>query len=465
MKFSQKIFIGTFVLFFFAFDAGAYILVDQSYNFSLHRENESAAREQAVILSSVQSRIADIETVIKNASQDTIQLSTIISPLSDYYQKQGVTLALYNNNTLIHSNTPDIPEDIISVKDGYKNISNKKVGDTRYLFVSSKIPDFTNLTIVYVRDISKLDVFRSDIIRVFILVSSSMCVLLGAALYILLKYFTRPIKQLKNMTDKIATGAYDERVQINRNDELGELGKTFNLMAESVESNIHRLKESTEDKQNFIDNLAHEMKTPLTAILGYSEYLQNANSSEEERILSAQHLKKTAERIQNLSVRLLDIAYMQDKEIELKPVNVSSLFATFESLINPSLSNKEVVLEIKSEISEIIGDETLLLSLLLNLVENAARASSKGAVIKVLAYKETYPIIEVVDEGFGIPADEIDRITEPFYCVDKSRSRECGGVGLGLSLCKQIALLHGAKLEIDSEINIGTSIKISFTTL
>ena len=82
-----------------------------------------------------------------------------------------------------------------------------------------------------------------------------------------------------------------------------------------------------------------------------------------------------------------------------------------------------------------------------------------------MAYKEKYPIIEVVDEGFGIPADEIDRITEPFYCVDKSRSRECGGVGLGLSLCKQIALLHGAKLEIDSEINIGTSIKISFTTL
>jgi len=292
MKFWQKIFISTFVLFFIAFDVGAYILVDHSYNFSLQRENENAAREQSVILSSVQSRIADIETVIKNASQDTIQLSTIITPLSDFYQKQGVTLALYNDNTLIYSNTPDIPEDIISVKDGYKNIANKKVGDIRYLFVSSKIPDFPNLTIVYVRDISKLDVFRSDIIRVFILVSSSMCVLLGAALYLLLKYFTRPIKQLKNMTDKIATGAYDERVQINRNDELGELGKTFNLMAESVESNIHRLKESTEDKQNFIDNLAHEMKTPLTAILGYSEYLQNANSSEEERILSAQHLKK-----------------------------------------------------------------------------------------------------------------------------------------------------------------------------
>ena len=112
---------------------------------------------------------------------------------------------------------------------------------------------------------------------------------------------------------------------------------------------------------------------------------------------------------------------------------------------------------------QIFGDETLLLSLLANLVENAARASKEGGAVKVKAYdKEDNPIIEVIDSGHGMEQEEIEKITAAFYRVDKSRSHDFGSVGLGLSIVSQIIALHNAKLEIDSVPNIGTTIRICF---
>lgn len=466
MRFWQKIFFSTFILFFVVFDIGAFILVSYSYNFSLQRETDSCMREQSVILSSVENSISEVDSVIQNASQDKVRLNAIVTPLANYYKSQGVTLALYQDGTPIYSDAPVAGKKILTADStDKKTIADQRTGGKRYLFVSSQIPTHPHLTFVYVRDISQIDTFRTNISRLFIIVSGSMCIVLGIAVFILLKRLTHPINQLNHTTGRIAAGAYDERVQIHRKDELGELGTTFNLMADSVEDKVERLTKAAEDKQFFIDNLAHEMKTPLTSILGYSEYLQNAKSREEDRILAAGYLHDAAQRLQSLFARLLDIAYMHDEKIELQQVDIEVLFTALANLMRQSLSDRGITLETSAEIKELPGDETLLLSLLTNLVENAARASSSHDVIKVRAYQNDSPTIEVTDEGCGIPADEIEKIKEPFYRIDKSRSRAFGGVGLGLSLCKQIADLHGAKLAIISEFGVGTTIRVVFTTL
>ncbi len=116
----------------------------------------------------------------------------------------------------------------------------------------------------------------------------------------------------------------------------------------------------------------------------------------------------------------------------------------------------------KRSLEYLTGDKTLLLSMLCNLVENAARACEAGKTITVLVYEDSSPIIEVKDEGCGMPQAEVEKVMLPFYKLDKARTRENGGVGLGLSIVKSIVQAHHADIHIESEIGVGTRIRIIF---
>jgi len=463
MKFWQKIFLSTLLIFILIFDTGVLVLVSYSYNFSLQREIDSGVREQGVILSSVYNSISSAEKIFNGASQNRERLIAVIEPLAEYYINQGVFLAIYCKDALIYSNAPEIDQELISIgENDVKNVATRRIGDYKYLFAASRVQEYPHLTFVYVRDISQIDAYRTNISRVFIAVNGVVCVVLGITLYILLKRLTSPINKLNITTSEIANGAYDKRVNIKRKDELGELGETFNAMADSIEENIRLLKKEAEDRQQLIDNLAHEMKTPLTAILGYSEYLQKAMSNEEDRMKAASHLHDAADRLKLLSGKLLDLTYLRNEKIECKEIKVEALFLALSNIMKPTFIEKKLKIDTIVKIETISGDEALLLSLLINLVENAARASSESDIITIRAYKENTPIIEIRDTGCGIKKEEITKIMNPFYCVDKSRSRNFGGVGLGLSIVSQIAYLHGAELKIDSEPNYGTNVKIIF---
>jgi signal transduction histidine kinase len=287
---------------------------------------------------------------------------------------------------------------------------------------------------------------------------------LSGSINILLKRATKPVTELTAVTAEIAGGAYEKRVSANRGDEFGALADSFNRMADSVEGHMARLVKAAEEKQQFIDDLTHEMRTPLTSILGYSEYLKNAKSTREERITAASHLHRMALRLNDLSDKLSQLTLLRGEDIALRPVNIRELFEALADMTSSELAARGLELDTAPDIARITGDETLLLSMLRNLVENAARASKSGAVITVRAYEEDGPVIEVADTGCGMEQREIEKITAPFYRVDKSRSRELGGAGLGLSIVSQIAGLHRAKIEIGSEPGAGTTVRICFTT-
>ncbi|MCJ7842305.1 HAMP domain-containing histidine kinase [Lederbergia sp. NSJ-179] len=461
MRFWQKIFLSTLVVFITLFDISSFVLISYSYKFSLQREEENSIREQAVILSSIESSITNAHKLLPNASLQKDQWINIIQPLANYYEDQNVYLSLYDGNTKIYSNVPDFDFSLLSIQNnGSKNIKNQTIDGERYLFVASKLSSYSHLTFIYARDISQLDSFLSSIIRVFVIVSVVLAAILGISIFILLKRLTSPLNELNEITREIASGAYHKRVNIFRKDEIGELGKTFNMMVDSVEDKVKQLTEATESRQRFIDNLAHEMKTPLTSILGYSEYLQKAMMNEEQRIIATGHLQEAAKRLQSLSTKLLDLTYIRSKKREFAKVDMEALFSSLEILMRPIMKERKQRLETAAHIKWLQGDETLLLSLLTNLVENAARASTENEVIRVKAYCNDYPILEVSDNGCGLDIEEIEKITEPFYRVDQSRSRAFGGNGLGLSIVAQIAEFHGAKLDIQSQQ--GTTIRIIF---
>lgn len=468
MKFWQKLFLYTLILFMLAFDAGAYILTTQAYDFNRKREAENGIREQSVILSSVTGKIRSVETIYADAATSKERLDAILSPLADYYAPQGVLLALYNEDSLICSNIPAVDDGLLQLPDAdHKRTLEAMLDGKRYLLVSSALPDYPHLTLVYARDISQADAFRREISKIFLLVTVSVTILLGAAIYLLLRHLTRPIDALNQMTAEIAGGAYDKRVALHRTDEFASLEKNFNLMADSVEQNIAHLARAAEDRQQFIDDLTHEMKTPMTSILGYTDYLQNAKATEEERQIAAAHLHDAALRLKNLSDKLLDLAFLRGEaitqnEITQKKVNIPALFSALTDAMQPLLAGRDLSLHTDATLTELQGDEILLLSMLTNLVENAAKASSPGDTITVRAYREDVPVLEVSDMGHGMMPEEIARITAPFYRVDKSRSRQYGGVGLGLSIVSQIAALHHGQLSITSAPGAGTTVRIFF---
>lgn len=466
MKLWQKIFLGTLIIFIAVFDIGAFMLTSFAYDYSRERETEIAVREQSVILSSFTSSLLRAENFDPEISMNKTRLSEIMSSLSNYYQKQGVELALLLNSEIIYSDLIYVDKEWVEFSDSNsKIISETKIDDKRILVVSSQVSDYTELNFVYCRDISAIDEFCSDISEFFVMLNIIIIPVTCILIFLILKYITKPIALLNTMAAEIADGSYDKRVEIKRSDELGQLAESFNRMADSIEETMFSLKKSAEDKQQFIDDLAHEMKTPMTSVIGYSEYLKNANGSKENQIIALEHLSASMLRLKNLSEELMKLTLLREEITELKQIEVDRLLNALEVTMKPSLDTRNIKLLTEATLEYIFGDEVLLLSVLTNLVENAARASKSGDCVTVRAYESESAIIEVEDKGIGMELEEIEKITAPFYRIDKSRSREFGGVGLGMSIVSRIAALHNARLEIKSEKGAGTVVRIIFTTL
>jgi signal transduction histidine kinase len=215
-----------------------------------------------------------------------------------------------------------------------------------------------------------------------------------------------------------------------------------------------------------VDNFAHEIRTPLTSIYGYAEYMQKARLGEAEIIESAQSILSEALYMRKLADSLLELAALRDYAATQRQICLSLLFEDVTKSLQVMMRRKKAEIICVCEADTIIGQEDLLRSLLLNLAVNALKACPEtGGIIRLEAKEDAgQTILSVTDNGCGIPAESIAKVTEPFYRVDKARSRETGGAGLGLALCRQIAAAHGAELRIESEPGIGTKISIIFTT-
>lgn len=465
MKFWQKIFVSMLLLFVVAFDVGALVLANSSYQFNLKRETDSALREQQTVLSSLQTSIENSQSVFPNIAENEERLQAIVTPLAEYYQQQEVFFSLYLNGKELYRNAPKASPELLALSEHQAvNILDHTDQEIRYLSIASQLPSFSQLTFVYTKSIQPLADYLKQIVSVFLLLNVIICPVLGMLIYWILHRMTRPIRQMQEASTAIANGAYNRRVSVKSSDEIGELASNFNQMAEQVSTQIEKLQATAEQKQSFINDLSHEMRTPMTAILGYSEYLQKAVNNEEERTLAAKNLHMAAKGLSNLSQKLMEMTMLSHIEIEKLPVTGAALLEQVAVLTRPSLETRHLFLILDADDTVLLGEEALLCSLLTNLVENAARASLSGGSIRMRCVTEEHPVLEVCDEGCGIPQEELARITEPFYRVDKARSRTHGGVGLGLALCKHIVTLHDASLSIQSVPAEGTTVRIDFTT-
>ncbi len=399
-----------------------------------------------------------------------------------YTEDYGTNAVLYYNEQEISNNTPyvfDITEDAIQTRQyavhaGPGSIQSRvstfieEVNGRRLLILFEGTGEqyannhgYRNFQILHYRDITSIYKFIRKLLFQSIAMSLFLCVLLATVLILILRKILIPFDHLRDAANMIAVGGYEKRVENPGNDEVGEVSRCFNQMADRVEEHIRTLAEMNEKQRKLIGSLAHELKTPMTGIQGYAELLQRVKLSPEKQADALRYIEEECMRLSRLTGKMLQLTELSgENTIEKKSCSLSSLFSQAQEITQFRLKEKEVRLETESEEGlKIECDEDLMLSFITNLIDNACKASPAGSCIRLIGTKSG---IIVEDSGTGIPEEEIRHITEPFYMVDKSRSRKQGGAGLGLALCSQIARLHGGRLEIKSAVGEGTCIGMRF---
>lgn len=275
--------------------------------------------------------------------------------------------------------------------------------------------------------------------------------------------FVRPIQRLSNATREFANGNYKSRVKRRGNDEVAVLMDDFNQMAEQLENNIWELEENARRQEEFTEAFSHELKTPLTSIIGYADMLRSMKLSEEDTVMSADYIFKQGKRLERLALKMMELSYVDKQELVMQKISVKVLIKQIEEMTKELLQNKKIRLSIETEDGFIYGDADLLQSLFSNLIDNARKAcNEKGKIILKGENIENGYQIFLKDNGYGMAEEEIEKITEAFYMVDKSRARKEGGAGMGMALCEKIIKRHHAEWKIESKLGEGTEITILF---
>jgi signal transduction histidine kinase len=299
---------------------------------------------------------------------------------------------------------------------------------------------------------------RKEILRAIL----GLCTVLAAFLSLLggrwlANLIMKPIFNMIRTMEEIEKSGVPKTITIQNKtkDELQIMARTFNRM-------IHRLQENMEKQQQFVSDASHELKTPLTVIMSYANFLRRHGLENKEMADEAiQAIHSEATRIQKMTETFLDLANLEKKVVlEITEVNLVSLCQSIFKQLKDAY-RREIMLHYKGSPIIIRADEIKIKQVIIILLDNAMKYSNDKIDV-FLEKNEQYAIIRVKDYGIGIPEEEINNIFERFYRVDKARSRETGGTGLGLYIAKSIMKLHKGEIKIKSKEGEGTETELFF---
>ncbi|MCM1057430.1 MAG: HAMP domain-containing histidine kinase [Firmicutes bacterium] len=281
-----------------------------------------------------------------------------------------------------------------------------------------------------------------------------------AVLMLLSALLTGSLNRMSKAARRIAEGDYGQRLPLSGRDEVGILAESFNQMADAVEGKIEELEKAARAKEDFVANFAHELKTPLTSIIGYADTIYQKELSREENRRASLHIWNEGMRLEALSLKLMDLTVMGKQDFTLTELPGDELLRDVAEGLAPMLSEKQIELKLQAEPAYVRADYDLLKTLLLNLTDNSIKAGSSRIELSGRVREGKY-LISVRDDGCGMEEEELSRITEAFYMVDKARSRKQHGAGLGLALADRVAEIHGDRLHFESRKGLGTTVFFS----
>ena len=468
MKLWQKIFLLTLAMVIVVVNITSLALLTTNHRMAIELEQRSALSRHRSLITELQFMVtykqltdyvvslSDEETltvareVVARRNSDTTLRPTLFRDGQLVFSGQG-TLVNEGAKLLPH---PDYTSIIVSS------------GNSSFLLIASTtVLNNRSYQLVTTTDISSTyDLYREGFDQVRFIGIVSALVIAGL-LQMLVRGLLIPLRELSDTTRRIARGNLENRALISGHDEVAEVARNFNTMADSIEHNVTKLQDIAESRNVFIGNLAHEMKTPLTSILGFADILRiKRDVSDSDRIDYANVIVSETKRLQVLSSKLMELLTLGNLQIVTVRTEVHELFRELTTALQPIMKSHrmELLVELPADNAYFNVDRELIKSLVFNLVDNSIKASSpQSRIFLVVSLKDGFVIISVIDRGIGIPSDQIPMLTEPFYMLDKARTRKHGGAGLGLALCAEIARVHGSKLLISSRLGAGTCVSVA----
>ena len=286
---------------------------------------------------------------------------------------------------------------------------------------------------------------------------------------------TRPIFDLLKATKAVSDGDMSSRLKNNRTDEFGQLTEFFNNMLDKLQTKQEELslavkvaESASHAKSSFLANMSHEIRTPLTAILGFSNLLQDDGLREHEREQHLDSIIHAGKHLQRIINDILDMSRIEAGQLKLESTDISivKIVREVEALMKPKATEKKLSLEARFHFplpNLVKADPTRIKQVLLNLCSNAIKFTHEGSIEIHLNYHRADNKIElsVSDTGVGMSQDEIDRLFIPFSQGDTSTTREYGGAGLGLCICKELVTSMGGDVHCQSRKGIGTKMDIT----
>ena len=465
MKFRWKLVIVTMLIVSFSFGFGGMLLIQNSYHATLNQEKKAARNSYETILRMLK-EIDEMDDTYQNQTFASVlkRLSNqgLLGDTSVRLLKEKDGVAQWNQPVYYNRKNDDFKKGgHFTTRQGEVVIFQRK--NRIYYQITSRI-SYGKEKLVFqgAYDISEVYQTRHKQLVSF---RKIFAVVLGIG--ILLSYFlasilTKPLQRLSQVSKQIADGDYSVRVPVHTEDEIGELSINFNYMTEQLVEKLMKLDQLLKNQEEFMGSLAHEMKTPLTSIIGYADLMRMESLSEEEQKEACSYIYSEGKRLQNLSLKLMKLLVLKNQEFQMQKQDLEPMIRAVAASMQYRLEEQKVLLNLnlKSVVCKIEPD--LLKSLILNLMDNALKSMDEGGILSIEnKATEEGAKIYISDNGCGMPKEEISKITEAFYRVDKSRSRKQGGVGLGLALCKEIVRIHHGDMEFISQPGKGTTVMIT----
>lgn len=449
-----------------SFGLGGTMLIHRSFKTSLSSTIDSDLQNYESIQSTL------LIAVDTNSVSSYIDMSNIINQLSAQGNSNRKNIILRNSDMEVVSimNSSFTYKEMKPSDENTCNSIIWRENNNYYLQlcssmdINTEILDISQMDIVY--DITSVYAARAQEQNTFRLLLIAIFVVGSITSMIAASLLTKPLEKLSSLAQHISHGDYSARLHIHSGDEIEALANDFNNMADTIEDNISELHFSMEKQEQFMGSFAHELKTPMTSIIGYADLLRSQNMSEDETNEAANYIFSEGKRLESLSLKLLDLLVVKNQETILTPTDPSLAIQNVINVMKPELAKEHITLKSSCRKGCCMMDIDLFQSLIINIIDNARKAIDDNGLIHVAGtVRDDNYVIIIKDNGRGMPPEEITRISEAFYRIDKSRSRAQGGAGLGLAICSKIAEIHQAKIKYKSAVGRGTVVTITLPNI
>ena len=381
MKFFWIIFFAFTAIITMVFSVFGIWLISQTFRNSLNKEIEEGNRENRMFQFAFE---VNMNSISENYRTEKI-VRALTESVVNNLDKNEYSYKLYRDGRyLVYENQElrlenGLIEKLTDADCVYQVLEND--GKKYLIFICKSVIGGRNYYLESAKDITDLYEERNSFYSQYRVIMLCLDAVTGVVILIVSRFLTRSVASLSATTKRFAAGDYGTRAEVYSEDEIGTLAQDFNIMADNLIQKMDELKDNARKQEDFTASFAHELKTPLTSIVGYADMLRTMDLDKEETVEAANYIYSQGKRLESLSFKLLDLIVTQNEKISYTPHSARMLIAEAERITAKSLSDKEITLYTDVEEGTVYGEKDLLLSLFVNLVDKARKAlSPKGNI-------------------------------------------------------------------------------------